>query len=90
MKEAAKAPGKKLTVKSGAEGKTIPAYPDRSALIISNTGEKDVTYALGSSATAGEGPVLKEKGGSVILEGYGGPVSFVTASGETTVGYTEF
>lgn len=89
-RQEAKTKGKKVTAKSGSEYVTLPAYPDRQWMAITNYGEKLVTYALGSSAVYGEGPALAEKGGSVILQGYGGAVTLVTTSGESAVGYSEF
>lgn len=89
MREAAKTPGKKLAVNS-TENKTIPAYRDRQCIVITNYGAKPVTYALGSAVTSEEGPSLAKEGGTVVLEGYSGPVTFKTSAETSVVGWTEF
>jgi len=91
MRDAAKTKGKKVTVKSGSEFVTIAAYPDRSAIWISNYGEKNVTVCLSpTTPTFEEGPMLAEKGGSVLLESYTGAINLITKEGTSVVGYVEF
>lgn len=89
MREAAKVPKGKITAKTESK-KLVGAYGDRAGLLITNYGSKLVSYALGETAVAEEGPGLAKEGGSVLIENYSGPVSVITKEGESVVGYSEF
>lgn len=91
MRDSAKVKGKKVTAKSGSEFATIAANADRSCLWISNYGEKSVTVCLApGTPTFEEGPMLAEKGGSVLIESYSGAVNLITKEGSSVVGYVDF
>lgn len=62
---------------------------ERVAVYITNDGEKAVYLALGSSATKNQGIRLNEKGGAIVIDAYTGPISVVTASGESVVTFAE-
>jgi hypothetical protein len=86
--EEAKTPKGKITAK--AESQVIAEFNEpRVALIITNTGAKDVWIALGSTATAEEGIKLTEKTGTLVIDNYSGPVSVVTKESESLVTFAE-
>ncbi|MBD1836134.1 hypothetical protein H6F61_26480 [Cyanobacteria bacterium FACHB-472] len=68
----------------------LAANPNRKFAAIVNNGSVDVTVALGSTATAGAGIVLKGGGGSFEIDSplYLGAVSAIAASA-TSVGVVE-
>ena len=90
MRNSGRTKGKKVTVKSGSEFVTLSEYGDRSGIWLSNYGEKSVTVSFNATPTYEEGPMLAEKGGSVLLEGYSGPITLITKEGTSVVGYVEF
>lgn len=89
MRETAKTPKGKVTAE--ALSKTlVAAWADRACIIFTNYGAQPVAYALGSTATYEEGPMMVKEGGSVMLEGYNGPIAVIAKESTSVVGYTEY
>jgi hypothetical protein len=65
-----------------------PANPNRLQVFLTNSGSNTVTISLSSNAVAGSGIVLSA-GQSTAFQTYTGAIYAITASGSTTVAYTE-
>ena len=77
-------------VTAKAEVKTIvEPNPVRIELYVCNDGENAVYVALGPTAVAHKGIRLNKEGGTVIITGYLGKVTCITATGEAVVSYAE-
>ncbi|HZN10475.1 MAG TPA: hypothetical protein VFC61_02290 [Blastocatellia bacterium] len=87
----AKTPKGKVTANTGS--KTLIAdNRDRIRAFVSNNGANDVWLALGTTAVAEEGILLKKEGGGnqpFQLEGYTGIITVITKTGESVVSFSE-
>lgn len=61
----------------------------RSELFVCNDGENAVYLAFGPTAVAHEGIRLSKEGGSIVITGYTGKVSCITATGTAVVCFSE-
>ena len=72
------------------ESQTILAANEaRVEAYICNNGESAVYLALGPTAVANEGIRLNKEGGNVVIPGYTGIITGITASGEIEVCFAE-
>lgn len=80
-------------VTAKTENKTVvEANQARVALILANNGAKDVWVALGATATAEKGILLKKEGAGnqpLVLQGYTGAVSVIAKENESVVSFSE-
>lgn len=86
--DTATTPKGKLKAKSESQT-LVAANPARVECFICNNGENSVFLALGATAVANEGIRLNKEGGSVVIAGYLGVISVITASTEVETCYSD-
>ena len=79
-----------VSVSSTPTGGTmiLPANPNRLHVFLTNTGSTTVTISLSNSAVSGQGIILAS-GQSINFQTYTGQINAITASGSTTVAYSQ-
>lgn len=83
----ARTPKGKFTAKTESK-EMVKENLDRIELLVTNEGSNKVYLAAGATAVAKEGPFLAENG-AWSTTSYTGPVSAITASGESALTYLE-
>lgn len=74
----------------GTSKTLVEANPNRVELILTNDGENAVYLSFGTGAAeAHKGPRLNKEGGSLIITGYSGKITCITATGTAVVSFAE-
>lgn len=73
----------------GTSQQLLAENKDRIGVYVSNPSTNEVWLALGGAAVAEEGIWLKKEQGAVFIQGYAGPISCITTSGEGNISFSE-